>query len=77
MICIPIVDKHIFVFREVMKLLIQIQRNGYYCKIELRYLRYVVNQDGLMVDPEKVEAILKTPSPNNASEIRQIVDMAC
>lgn len=47
-----------------------------FCKSELKYLGYIVNSTGLMVDPEKVEAILKIPEPKNVSDIRRIVGLA-
>ncbi|KAG5875773.1 hypothetical protein JTB14_022482 [Gonioctena quinquepunctata] len=40
---------------------------------EMRYLGYVVNRNGLHVDPDKVKAMLDIPSPTNVSEVRRIV----
>lgn len=42
---------------------------------ELKYLGYVVNSQGLAVDPDKVSAILNIQSPRNVSEVRSILGM--
>lgn len=47
-----------------------------FCRPELRYLGYCVNSSGLLVDPDKIEAILRIPSPKNVKEVRQIVGLA-
>lgn len=47
-----------------------------FCRSELKYLGYVINGSGLLVDPEKVEAILKIPTPRCVREVRRIVGMA-
>lgn len=44
-----------------------------FCRAELKYLGYVVNRHGLHVDPEKVEAMVNLPTPNNISEVRRII----
>lgn len=47
-----------------------------FCKPELRYLGYIVNKDGLAVDPEKVEVITSIPAPKTVKEARKIIGMA-
>lgn len=47
-----------------------------FCRPELRYLGYVVDRQGLHVDPEKVAAVLNIPTPKNATEVRRLVGMA-
>lgn len=47
-----------------------------FCRSELRYLGYVVDVNGLHVDPEKVDAILKIPTPNRVSDVRSIIGTA-
>lgn len=44
-----------------------------FCRSELRYLGYIVNDSGLHVDPEKVEAMMKVPTPKNVKEVRQFL----
>lgn len=47
-----------------------------FCKPELKYLGYVVNEKGLLVDPEKVEAIINIPPPRSVKEVRRVVGLA-
>lgn len=42
---------------------------------ELKFLGYVVNRNGLNVDPEKVSAIVNMPTPNNVKEVRRVLGM--
>ena len=37
---------------------------------ELVYLGFIISQDGLKMDPEKVKAILDWPTPRNTFEVR-------
>lgn len=80
-ICTPTFSKHLEVLREVFRRLLNAgltmnRDKCQFCKPELKYLGYVVNASGLMVDPEKVEAILKIPTPSNVTEVRRIVGLA-
>lgn len=47
-----------------------------FCRPELRYLGYVVNQKGLLVDPQKIEAIMKFPTPKTVKQVRQFIGLA-
>lgn len=47
-----------------------------FCRSELKYLGYMIDGDGLRVDPDKVESILKIPPPKSAKEVRQFVGTA-
>lgn len=80
-ICTNTFEKHIEVLQEVLFRLVNagltLNRDKCcFCKPELCYLGYVVNHDGLLVDPRKVEAILQIPTPASVSEVRRIVGMA-
>lgn len=46
------------------------------CRSELKYLGYVVNEQGIHVDPDKVSAILELSAPTNVKEVRRILGMA-
>lgn len=80
-ICTPTFDKHMEILREVLH---RIRIAGFtlnrdkccFCRPELRYLGYVVNASGLMVDPDKVDAILRIPTPRSVTEVRRIVGLA-
>lgn len=80
-ICTPTFEKHIEVLQEVLKRLtaagLTLNREKcHFCKSELRYLGYMVGASGLMVDPEKVAAIVKIPSPRSVSEVRRLIGVA-
>ncbi|KAK3917306.1 Transposon Ty3-I Gag-Pol polyprotein, partial [Frankliniella fusca] len=47
-----------------------------FCRDELKYLGYVVNRDGLQVDPEKVEAIVKLTPPQSVTALKRFIGMA-
>lgn len=46
-----------------------------FCRAELRYLGFVVNRHGILVDPAKVEAITNLPTPKSVTEVRRIIGM--
>lgn len=80
-VCTPTFEKHL----EVLKIIIQRIRTAgltlnrekcQFCKPELKFLGYVVNAAGLLVDPEKVEAIIRIPTPKSVTEVRRIVGLA-
>lgn len=48
----------------------------HFCKPELRYLGYVVDSQGLRVDPDKVKTIMDLPVPRNVKEVRQFCGTA-
>lgn len=47
-----------------------------FCREELKYLGYVINQFGLQVDPGKVLAIHNFKRPCNATEVKRLIGMA-
>lgn len=74
-------EKHIEVLSEVFSRLKHAgltlnKEKCQFCRTELRYLGYVVDKNGLHVDPEKVNAILRIPTPTKVSEVRSIVGTA-
>ncbi|KAH0822314.1 hypothetical protein GEV33_000477 [Tenebrio molitor] len=46
-----------------------------FCQPELRYLGYVVNRQGLNVDPSKVSAVVDMPRPRGVRDVRRIIGM--
>lgn len=76
----PTFEEHLRVLSEVIS---RIHNSGLtlnrekcqFCREELRYLGYVVNRQGLLVDPDKVRAILDIPNPKNVTEVRRLVGM--
>lgn len=74
-------EKHLEVLKEVLHRLsranITLNRDKCnFCRPQLRYLGYVVDNRGLRVDPEKVEAILKIPVPTSQKTVRQFCGTA-
>lgn len=47
-----------------------------FCRKQLNYLGYIINEAGLSVNPEKVEAIVNYPSPTSVKEVRRLLGMA-
>lgn len=74
----PTFEKHLSVLDEVFRSLYQANLTVSwgkcsFCRPELRYLGYVVDANGLHVDPEKVKAMLELPSPQSVTEVRRIM----
>lgn len=46
-----------------------------FCRAELKYLGYIVDGNGLHVDPDKVESIINIPKPSTVSEVRRFLGM--
>ena len=57
------------------KLLVNINKCSF-LKSELVYLGFVVSNDALEMDPEKVQAILDWPSPQSIYEVRSFHGLA-
>lgn len=76
----PTAELHLQHLTEILDLL---QANKFFCKLkkctffakELKYLGYIVNEQGIKPDPAKVEAILKWQPPKNIHELRQFLGM--
>lgn len=74
-------DEHMTVLREVLR---RLQEEGitlswdkcHFCRSELRYLGHIVNENGLGVDPEKVQAILGFPQPKTVKQVRRFNGLA-
>lgn len=65
------------IFQRVRKANISLNRGKCrLCCSELKYLGYLVDQRGLRVDPDKVEAIASIPVPKNQKEVRQFCGTA-
>ena len=46
-----------------------------FCKGELQYLGYVINNKGLQTDPKKLECIAKFPRPSTARQLRGFIGL--
>ena len=46
-----------------------------FCCAEVKYLGYIVNEDGLKTDDDKVKPILEYPAPFNVRQLRRFLGM--
>lgn len=77
----PTFEQHLVVLEEVVKRihsagLTLSREKSQFCRSELRYLGYVINGSGLLVDPEKIRAMLNIPTPKSTSEVRRILGIS-
>lgn len=42
---------------------------------EVKYLGFIISKNGIQVDPEKVEAVVKIPQPTNVSQLRSFLGL--
>ena len=47
-----------------------------FLKKKVKYVGYIVSEDGISTDPDKVEKILDWPRPTNPDEVRQFIGFA-
>jgi transposase InsO family protein len=77
----PTFEKHVEVLREMSKrlraanLTITLEKSEF-CKKELVFLGYVIDGNGIHVNPAKVSCIANIPAPKNATEARSFLGMA-
>lgn len=71
----PDAELHLQILEKVFKRIhendIKLKQNK--CKFmtnEVKYLGFIISAEGIKVDPEKVEGILKIPQPGNITELR-------
>lgn len=81
LVCTPDFETHCVMVKEVFKRLKNagLKINEEKCEFgctEVRYLGYLVNQDGMCADPERVSSVLDFPSPHNVKTLRSFLGMA-
>jgi hypothetical protein len=47
-----------------------------FCQRQIHYLGHIISKEGIVVDPEKVEAIQEWSVPRNVAEARSFMDLA-
>ena len=47
-----------------------------FCCPEVHYLSYLVNENGLQIDPDKVAPVLEFPPPRGVKELRRFLCMS-
>lgn len=76
----PDIETHFSVLEEVFK---RLKESGLtlnkdkcqFCRSELKFLGYIINRQGLQVDPSKVSAVVDMPKPKSTKEVRRILGM--
>lgn len=73
-----IFEKHLAVLEEVFRRLREANLTVSFgkckfCRAEMEFLGYVVDKNGLRVNPDKVKAMLEIQTPKNVREVRRIV----
>lgn len=77
----PTFEKHLEILEEVLNRLknanLKVSREKCkFCCPQIKYLGYIVDKNGLSVDPSKVESILNLPPPKNVKDVRRIIGIA-
>lgn len=73
-------EKHLEILQEVLKRLREAgliinREKCKFCRSELEYLGYVINQEGLQVHPNRIKAIVDIPTPKSVKEVRRMIGM--
>ena len=42
----------------------------------IQYLGHIISEEGISVDPEKIEAIMNWPTPRNVTDVRSFMGLA-
>jgi len=80
-IVIPTFEEHMVWFKKVLDKitsagLIMNPNKCEFCRSQVRYLGFIVQGDGLTVDPEKTRPILEYPAPRNIKQLRRFLRMS-
>lgn len=73
-------EKHFEILDELAKritkagLTISVEKSRFCMKV-LKYLGYIVNAEGILPDPDKVQSILNYPIPKNIKDIRRLIGL--
>ena len=73
-------DEHVEWLQKVLTALKQVnlqinREKSEFCCSEVKYLGYVVNEEGLRTDEEKIRPILEYPPPTNLKQLRRFLGM--
>ena len=41
----------------------------------IQYLGHIISEEGIFVDPEKIEAVMNWPSPRNVTDVRSFMGL--
>ena len=73
-------EQHLKLLREVIQRIINAnltvnREKSVFCAQEVKYLGFVINYEGLKVDPEKTRAVKEYPKPRTVKQLRRYVGM--
>ena len=57
------------------KLYAKLSKCDFY-KDKIHYLGHIISEEGIFVDPEKIEAIMNWPTPRNVTDVRSFMGLA-
>lgn len=77
----PTFEEHVKILNEVSK---RLKKGGFtiskekskFCAKELKYLGYIMDENGLSMDPDRISPILNIAPPKTLKELRRIIGMA-
>ena len=49
---------------------------SHFCTTEVKYLGFLINEDGLKTDPDKIAPIKEYPAPRTLKQVRRLIGMA-
>ncbi|KAK9730865.1 Reverse transcriptase (RNA-dependent DNA polymerase) [Popillia japonica] len=79
-ICTPDFETHLIVLRKVFerlqhaKLTVNYEK-CHFCRPSLKFLGFIVDQEGLRTDPDKVSAIVDYPTPKTTTQIKRLIGL--
>ena len=71
-------EEHLRITLQVLRekqLYAKMSKCSFYQK-EIQYLGHVISEEGIAVDPSKIEAIRECPTPKNTTEVRSFMGLA-
>jgi transposase InsO family protein len=79
-ICSNDLEEHLELIKTVSERLVKagLRANlekSHFCRKELKYLGYILDESGLRTDPEKVAAVVNFPAPKTLRELRRFIGM--
>jgi hypothetical protein len=70
-------EKHLRMVLQVLRehqLYAKLSKCSFYQR-QIHYLGHIISEEGIVVDPEKVEAIREWPAPRNVEEVRSFMGL--
>jgi hypothetical protein len=71
-------EQHLRMVLQVLRehqLYAKLSKCSFYQK-QIHYLGHIISEEGIIVDPEKVQAIQEWPAPRNVTEVRSFMGLA-